>query len=169
MVAIRYNLTNIELLKGRKIFVDANVLIYLFWSTGRHDHEKNYAKAFKKLRDQKNKMYVDFNVISEVVNRVARLEYNKLVQDKRRFKKFRDSKVGKAVFADIYLIVKERILKNFQITGKIFSKKDIESFLIVDRLDFLDKAIVSVCEENSYVLLTNDKDFQKTNIELFTN
>ena len=31
---------------------------------------------------------------------------------------------------------------------------------MVDELDFVDKAIVSICSENNLVLLTNDRDFK---------
>ena len=39
---------------------------------------------------------------------------------------------------------------------------------IVDSLDFTDKAIERVCSENSFVLLTNDKDFKDSTIDILS-
>jgi predicted nucleic acid-binding protein len=61
------------LLVGRNIFVDAMVLIYLFWPTGQYHYEKNYARVFGSLLRQGNDFFVDFLVISEIVNRAIRI------------------------------------------------------------------------------------------------
>ena len=86
----------------------------------------------------------------------------------QKFKDFRNSQDGKDVINDIYLIVKNDILSCFRIIGKSFNKSDIEGFLIVDQLDFVDKATVSICSENNLVLLTNDKDFKNSGLDILT-
>lgn len=40
--------------------------------------------------------------------------------------------------------------------------------LVLDELDFNDKAIVRICEENSLVLLTNDQDFKNSGLDILT-
>jgi len=42
----------------------------------------------------------------------------------------------------------------------------MEGFLVVEELDFVDKATVSICAENSLVLLTNDKDFKNSGLDI---
>lgn len=166
-MATKYKLQDYAHLSGKDIFVDANVLIYLFWATGQHSFESNYARVFRNLLRQGNKLYVDFLVISEVVNRVLRIEHQKL-NSNQKFKEFRNSQEGKDVISDIYLIVQNEILSSFKIIGKSFDKIDIEGFLIVDQLDFVDKATVSVCTENNLVLLTNDRDFKNSGLDILT-
>lgn len=166
MAAI-YNLQNIAQLQGRNVFFDANIVIYLFWPTGSVSWENTYATAFASLLRQQNKLCVDFLVISEVINRAIRSEYAKL-QPAFKFKQFRDSQEGKDALEDIYKVVENNILNRFHFIGKTFSKDDVNSFLNVDTLDFVDKAILKVCKDNNCVLLTNDKDFKAADIDILT-
>lgn len=166
-MAKNYKLQDYKYLSGKSIFVDANILIYLFWSTGQHSYESNYARVFRNLLRQGNTLYVNFLVISEVVNSVLRIEHKKS-NSNESFKNFRNSKAGRSVISDIYLRVKSDILSHFTIIGEIFDKSDIESFLIIDELDFTDKAIVSICSQNNLILLTNDKDFKNSGLDILT-
>lgn len=166
-MATKYRLQDVPKLNGRKIFVDANVLIYLFWPTGQPNFEENYARVFRNLLRQGNDLFVDFLVISEVINRVVRIEHQK-INPTIKFKDFRDSQDGKDAINDIYIIVKNDILNRFSIIGKSFDQHDIEGFLVIDELDFVDKATVSLCSENSLVLLTNDKDFKNSGLDILT-
>lgn len=166
-MATKYKLQDVSHLNGRDIFFDANVLIYLFWPTGQHFFEKNYARVFRNLLRQGNNLFVDFLVISEIINRIERIEHKKS-NPTIEFKTFRDSQDGKDVVNDIYIIVENEILKRFNIIGRTFDKQDIQNYLVVDELDFVDKAIVSLCKENMLVLLTNDKDFRNTDIDVLS-
>ena len=38
----------------------------------------------------------------------------------------------------------------------------------VDELDFSDKAIIRICEDNQFILLTNDTDFKNSNIDIIS-
>ena len=169
-MAIKYKLQDISKLSDRNIFVDANVLIHLFWPTaGSMKWEIAYSNAFSSLLKQSNKLYVDFLVIAEVINQMLRTEYKtKKGYTALSFKQFRDSAVGQQVLIDIYLIVENQILAQFDVTGNSFSKTDILSFLTIDTLDFLDKGILKTCQDNNFVLLTNDKDFKNADIDILT-
>lgn len=167
-MAARYNAKDISKLRGREIFVDANVLIYLFWATGSQDWEKQYASLFKGFLKQGNKLYIDFSVISEIINREIRIAQGVHTEYKNEYKKFRDSPCGQSTLKDIYTIVGETILPTFNIIGKNFDKDDIKCLLIVDKMDFVDKSILSICKDNNFVLLTNDKDFKDANIDIVT-
>ena len=84
------------------------------------------------------------------------------------FKDFRDSDEGKEALSDLYTIIDQTILPNFNITEKSYSKDEVRTFLKVDSLDFMDKGTVSICSKNSYVLLTNDKDFKDSGVDILT-
>lgn len=168
-----YNSSEIYCLYARQIFFDANILLYIFWPTGSR-WERTYSAIFKQLLEQKNKMTVDFIVISEVVNRAVRIEYEKHLQTNNisrknlPFKKYRNSRDGQETLNDVYQIVKKNIVRNFNIAGKAFTKPDIENFLHIDSLDFSDKGIAAICKEHDFVLLTNDKDFADSDLEILT-
>jgi predicted nucleic acid-binding protein len=162
----KYRLNNVSQLQNRDIFVDANVLIYLFWPTGK-PWERSYATAYLSLLKQANKLYVDFLVVSEVINRVLRIEHGKR-SSSIKFKQFRDSAEGQQILSEIYLIVEKQILNQFNVSGDVFSKADVLNFLTVDSLDFLDKGILKTCQDNNFVLLTNDKDFKNADIDILT-
>jgi predicted nucleic acid-binding protein len=166
-MATRYKLNDASLLQNRNIFVDTNVLIYCFWGTGSYWVERKYAKTFKVLLRQRNSLFIDFLVISEVINRVLRIEQQKL-QPASTFKDFRNSIDGWNTLSDVFLIVKDFIIPKFKIIGKVFNEREIKNMLIVDDLDFTDKSIVELCRENSLILLTNDADFRNTDIDILT-
>lgn len=166
-MATKYTLKEVTQLQNQSVFVDANILIYLFWPTGSVYWERHYASAFRTLLRQGNNLCVDFLIVSEVINRILRIEHQK-INPTHKFKDFRDSQDGKDALTDIYTIVQNDILNRFDVVGKSFEKQEIESFLVVDDLDFVDKATVSICKENSFVLLTNDKDFKNVDLDILT-
>jgi len=106
-------------------------------------------------------------VISEVINRVLRIEHSKL-NSNINFKTFRDSQDGKDALDDIHTIIKGNILNCFNIEGKIFNNQELENLMVINDLDFVDKATVSLCSEKSLVLLTNDGDFKNTGLDILT-
>jgi predicted nucleic acid-binding protein len=169
-MAQRYDLRSVAMVQSKSVFVDANVLIYLFWPTGSHKwnhYERNYVNAFRALLRQGNLLCVDVFVISEIINRVIRIEHAKS-GTLGNFKDFRNSQEGQEALSDIFLIVKEQILPTFRIVGKTYSTTDIEKLLVVNELDFADKTIVEVCKDNSFVLLTNDRDFKNVDLDILT-
>lgn len=118
-----YDSSDIHSLDKRQIFFDANILLYIFWPTG-SSWEKQYSAIFKQLLEQKNKMIVDFIVISEVVNRAVRIEYDKHLQannisrDNLTFKKYRDGSDGQEALNVVYQIVKKMLSVNSTLQAK---------------------------------------------------
>lgn len=172
MMSNRYNISNIQHVQNKKIFFDANVLIYLFWATG-SSWENNYANVYSRLNRQNNSFVVDFIVISEFINRAIRIEYDKYLDENNltkrifSFKKYRDCTNGSEAVTDVYTIV-STILNTFDVIEKAYSKNDISAMLFTDILDFSDRALVKICNENNFILLTNDKDFKNSNIDILS-
>jgi hypothetical protein len=142
-------------------------LIYCYWRKNLSFWEQKYARAFNGLAYQKNNFFIDVFIISEITNRLLRLEQQNL-QPLSNYKDFRDSNVGKNVLANIFDTIKTDIFPNFNIVGKTFDKQEIENLLIVNDMDFVDKSIVEICKENSLILFTNDKDFKYADIDILT-
>ena len=173
-MALKYSLNDIPAIHGRQVFFDANVLIYNFWPSGAYPWETNYSRALAELMRQHNELIVDFMVISETVNRAHRLEYDKFLTSNHMtktdtsYKQYRNGLDGQGALYDIYSMVETNILNHFTVVGKAFSKEDIQSFLVVDPIDFNDKGILMTCQENNFVLLTNDSDFKAANIDILS-
>jgi predicted nucleic acid-binding protein len=173
-MAIKYSTQNIPAVINRKVFFDANVLLYIFWPSGSYHWESYYSSAYARLVRQGNELLVDFIVISEIVNRAIRLEYDKhllannITRNNLSFKNYRNSPDGETALIDIYSMIETEILNTFTVVGKSFTKPDIQSFLTVDSLDFGDKAILSTCQENACILLTNDVDYKTSAIDILT-
>ena len=66
----KYNSSNIQSITNKKIFLDANILIYLFGfgTPTSANWENQYATLYSKLNKQNNIFVVDYIVISEFVN-----------------------------------------------------------------------------------------------------
>ena len=177
-MSTRSSLDNISTIQNRKIFFDANVLIYIFWPTHQHPWEEEYSNYFSHIIKNQGiyncDMVTDFIVISEICNRIIRIEHEKFLQngnlskENLPFKTFRNNKEGKDTLEEIYAIIKNKILRNFTIIGKAFLKEDIEKCLHIDSLDFCDKAISQLCEDNNCILLTNDIDFASSDLDILS-
>lgn len=164
-MAVRYSSKNLDTLTNRAFFFDTNVLIYLYYPTTGWEVAQ-YSKLFSDMLKKKVRMFVDPNVISEFINRVIRIEYknSRSVLD---FKKYRNSPDGQKVVIQAYDLVK-LIVKQFDMDGQIISKEELKALLTVDSLDFNDKLIENICLNKKYILVTNDLDFQKSNVDILT-
>ena len=166
-----YSTRDLSKVQERKIFFDANVIIYIFWPyLSLNLWSKYYTSAFLYLLKHRNPIFIDFIVVSEVVNSILKLEYQKhiSINGKLGYKDFRNRQEGIKKSNEVFSILKDDILTQFEIVGKGFSKADIDNLLVIDTMDFNDKAIASICKENNLVLLTNDCDFKGTDIDILT-
>jgi predicted nucleic acid-binding protein len=173
IAANRYSKQDIANLTDKAVFFDANVVIYIFWplSPGPQYYTQQYSNILSLLIKQGNSLKINKIVLSEVINRIARFEYNKYLDTNNvsiHFKVFRDTQEGQNALQDIYNIIKNDILDKFTLSEKSFSVDDIKSLLQVDALDFNDKLIIAECKENGYLLLTNDADYKDVDIDVLT-
>lgn len=135
---------------------------------------KDYSAIFSSFLKNKNSLAVNTAVLSEVINRAFRIEYeNYLIQqgiDRKNcsFKQYRNCAEGIATQKLIYEIIVQKILKPFKVLDKNFSNQDIANLLVLDSLDFTDKIIVSICKEHNLILVTNDSDFSVSDVDILS-
>lgn len=166
---MRYTASSIPSLKGRTFFFDTNSLIYIFWSTSPDSQEAvDYCSIYATLVRNNATLAINEIVISEIVNRVLRIEFSKTGMSKDKFKEFRDSADGHSVQEDIYAIIKDKILDKFQIISDIYSKEELSSFLTISKLDFNDKVIELLCKKKNMILLTHDHDFASSDVDILS-
>lgn len=170
----RYKFSDIPSLENKSMLFDTNVMIYIFWPVGNNSYTNDYSSIFSSILKNKNPLFVDFLVLSEFINLTLRIEYDNYLsikgidKSKFNFKNFRNCAEGQKSLNDIYNIINKSILSKFEIIGKEFLLEDVNSFLKVDNMDFNDKAIELICKEKDLVLVTNDKDFIKSDVEILT-
>ena len=172
----KYKSSDIYTITNKKIFLDANILIYLFGfgTPTSANWESQYAKLYTQLNNQNNTFVVDYIVVSEFVNRAIKIEYdnylisNNLDKNSLPYKNYRNSLDGQEALKDIYITLNDEILDEFEVIEKSYSKDDLKIMCSVDELDFSDKAIIKICEDNQFILLTNDTDFKKSSIDIIS-
>lgn len=166
---MRYTSSSIPSLKNKTVFFDANILIYIFWSPSPESKQTfEYASILSTLIKNEIQIAVSETVISEIINRALRLEFDKIKEDGDSFKNYRDSENGRNTQKGLYDSIHKYILNRFQIISESITKTEIESFLTVSKLDFNDKLIEQVCRKNNLVLLTHDSDFSSSDIDILS-
>jgi predicted nucleic acid-binding protein len=171
----RWRLWQYGRLQGRIILVDANVVIYTFWP-GKNTQKwmGYYRKMVLKMLGKGFRLAVDSHIISEVINVVLRKDWAELMRihpelGYAEFKEFRDSAEGQAAQARINDVVENQIFPVVEVVERSYSKADMLQLLVINRLDFVDRLLVLLCEEGGYALLTNDGDFIGSDIDILSN
>lgn len=171
-MSLRIRPANIATVHGRRLFFDANVLLYLFGSTS-STWANTYSSVFSQCLKMGNILCVDVFVLSEFINRFLRIEYENYLKTKGlnnqqvKFKNFRSQPEGAQASKDVETIVKGRILNKFALVGKLFDVEDVNAISLV-YCDFNDELIVQTCRQHQCVLVTNDADFSGANIDILT-
>jgi len=156
--------------KNEKVFIDTNILIYLFSPDFVSSDEKyieQYSKILDILLQNDAKLYISSVVVSEFINRILRIDYEKnkdvypnFKQDYRKSEKYKET---------LRLILKE-LKKILKISNKINDAFDDFDLLLWyqrdtnQNLDFNDLQIAFIVENNNLKLLSNDSDFDNFGI-----
>lgn len=168
-----YRVGDIPKLRGRDIFFDANILLYLYFATSSMEYwPAQYSAMFSQLMRNGNRLVVDYNVLSEVVNKELRSSFKSYAvahgKPDSYYKTWRNSADGQNAEIRTYKIVRSMLSSVFQLDGKIYGKEDIHAMLSPTNQDFTDKAIINLCQEKHFVLLTNDRDFANADLEILS-
>ena len=156
--------------KNEKVFIDTNILIYLF-SPGFVSSNEKYIEQYSEILDillqNDAKLYISSVVVSEFINRILRIDYEKnkdvypnFKQDYRKSEKYKET---------LRLILKE-LKKILKISNKINDAFDDFDLLLWyqrdtnQNLDFNDLQIAFIVENNNLKLLSNDSDFDNFGI-----
>ncbi len=157
-----------------ELLLDANVWFFVHGPHRPGDpRAAAYSGALAKIVAAKSRVYIDVLIISEFVNRYARLKHQ-ILQGRsgvsRDFKKFRQSSTFKTVARDIAADIR-KILANCTRVESGFAPLDIES-LVSDYgrgdSDFNDLVLTELCKSRAFKLVTDDGDFKGKNIAVLT-
>lgn len=154
--------------KDEKVFIDTNILIFLFspeFVSSREYQVDKYSKILELLIINNNELYINSLVISEFINRCLRIDFEKNFQDKNRTKDFKKEYRDSTTYIQTLRIIKREIKKFLKLNVKQihdnFDKVDIlEELDSLDKLDFNDLMIVKSIETYGLKLLSDDGDFK---------
>ena len=132
-----------------------------------------YSRALSQMLAVKCQIYVEVLILSEYVNRYARLKHNILKSGPgidQDFKQFRKSPAFKPVASDIAGDVRQ-ILKHCERIESDFSPIDIAS--LIDEFekgdsDFNDQILAELCKCRNLKLVTHDSDFKDRGLNIVT-
>lgn len=161
-----------DIKEKEEVFIDTNVLIYLFSPDFVSTNQKQideYSQILDILLQKEANIYISSVVMSEFINRILRIDYEKNKNQYPDFKKdYRNSQDYKS---SLNLILKQlkKILKISTQIDDNFSQFEILEWYKKDinmDLDFNDLIISFIIENYNFKLLTNDKDFEKFGINI---
>ncbi len=115
-----------------KLFFDANVWIHIFY-TGNNPNDRRvriYSEAFKKALTKGSMIFRDYLVLSEFVNILSRIEYNRRSLE-TTFKNFRNTSGFPPIASEISGYCKEiiKVTQNNDFSS-ISQKLDLNKILI---------------------------------------
>ncbi|MCZ7382411.1 MAG: PIN domain-containing protein [Candidatus Methanoperedens sp.] len=157
-----------------KIFFDANIWLAIYGPSPQHWAQSPCSSLFHELIKNNIDIYINSLIISEVVNSWARLEFNqqriKLNFKTNEFKKFRETPEFLNVAEDISINM-EKILrwsKRFDSSLEYIDMEIINSNYRSGTYDFNDLIFREICKVNDFILVTNDRDFCATDVNILT-
>jgi len=158
--------------RDEHFFFDANIWLHIYGPNppSQGGLSRVYSSALRDMRMAGCHIFIDVLVMSEFVNRYARLEHKQSGSGGESFKEFRRSEKFKPVALDISMNAK-RIVTLCQAIGSAFEATDIVSLLTdfgAGNHDFNDQMIREICLVNSLKLVTDDVDFADSDLAILT-
>ncbi len=156
-----------------KIFLDTNIWVSIYGPLAFINWNSNiYSGALREIRESGCDVYIDVLVLSEFINRFARVEYDQRDPDKksRNFKTFRKSSdfepIAEEIAVDVRNILKNSICCESGFSGLIID--DMMDIFKSGNSDFNDLMIAEICKKNGFILVTDDADFKGCDIPILT-
>lgn len=170
-----FDISSYKFAEADKLFFDANIWLSLYGPQGAPNDPKAqiYSNALAEAVRAKSQIWVDALVVSEFVNRFARIEYDIQFPNRTKrpnFKQFRNSPDFKPISQAIAAAVRN-ILKFSARIESGFSVVDINALLSefeTNPNDFNDQILAGLCKNNSLVLVTHDSDFKDKGVDILT-
>jgi len=175
MMSKAINITTYQFSNTDKLFFDTNVWMYVYGPQGAPNDPKSraYSTALADAIRAKSDIFTDVLVISEFINRFARIEHQTLFRTGQAtpdFKQFRNGHDFKPIAQAITAAVRN-ILKFAVRIESGFSTIDINALLAEYEnmpSDFNDQVLIGLCVANSLQLVTHDFDFKGKGIMILT-
>lgn len=157
------------------LLLDANLWMLLYGPNPPGDRRvRTYSEAFRRILIAKSQIHLDVLVLSEFVNRFARLEHGFMCDQNlalpRDFKKFRGT--------PHFVAIAERIRDAAKQLAKYCSRiesgfanlplEEVLDYFSRGTSDFNDQVLTELCKRRGLKLVTDDCDFQFPGLAVIT-
>lgn len=154
------------------ILPDANFWLYLYGPAADPNHwaVMAYTNIYSRVLSAGSKLFLDVLILSEFINRFARMEMKRLQPGQIDFKAFRASADFTAVASGIENQVKQILTACVPLDHPFSEWKhaDLLKDFATGTVDWNDQCIIENCRKHGIAFLTNDKDFTNGGISVFT-
>ena len=155
-----------------RLFLDTNIWLFIYGPQRPNSwHVRTYSNVFGEILTAKSHIFIDVLVVSEFINRYARMVH---AQDSNtnsmKFKDFRKSNHFKSVATDIANSTK-RVIRHCHRISSEFRNLRIEDLLdeySKGEHDFNDQVIAEICKRENLSLITDDADFKVQGIKILS-
>ena len=164
------DITNFNPKNGDKFLIDANVLLYLFYTAGKYKRDivKKYSTFYANIIKNDCKILLPLNLLTEFSNRFYKLEYDEYLRinsyncSQFSFKAYRQTKEFDNVKTEVIDIFKLQIIPYAEKVDYNFTSKNIEELLTIsDKIDFNDIIYYDIAKCYNVPIITNDNDFKQ--------
>ncbi|HXJ93343.1 MAG TPA: PIN domain-containing protein [Terriglobia bacterium] len=174
MPADTHDINSYAFADSDRLVLDANVWLFLYGPTKPGDRRAAvYSAALARILAARCEVHADVLVLSEFINRFARLRYNLLQSVAAApldFKQFRNGADFKPVAKEIAGAVR-RVLRTCRRTESGFASVDIASLIAEyekGESDFNDQMLTELCRSQGFTFVTDDADFKGNGLKLVT-
>lgn len=156
------------------LLLDANIWLFVYGPQKPNDKRVIvYSEALKNILAVKSCIYIDVLIVSEFVNRYARIKWMNHLQGSSKtgnFKQFRKSRdftpVARDIAADIKLVLQHctRVESGFE---SLAIDTLVDEYAAGDS-DFNDQVLTALCKKKGLKMVTDDADFKGQGIFIIT-
>ena len=154
-----------------RLFLDANIWLYLYGPQKPRTRAVDvYSDMLKRILTERSKIYIDVLIVSEFINRYARMKWELVKRKNENFKKFRKSSRFNPIAKETAEIA-SRIMSHCSRIESGFATFDIYDLFDTyscGSFDFNDQIIGGLCKNMGLILITHDSDFKGQNISILT-
>lgn len=165
------DITQYDFKSSDELLLDTNV--WLLTNSPQKPGDKRvaiYSRALANILAAKSNIYIDVLIVSEFINRYARVKWPLVAPHIKDFKKFRNSQFFQSVAQDIADDVKQ-ILKHCARIESGFESLAIDTLIdeyAMGDSDFNDQILIALCQRKGLKLVTDDGDFKSSGIPVLT-
>jgi len=155
------------------LLLDANIWLFVYGPQKPTDTRVTaYSEALRNILAAKSCIYIDVLIVSEFINRYARMKWTYLQGSSKTgsFKQFRKSEDFKPIARNIASDIK-RVLQHCTRVESGFESLAINTLIdeyAAGDFDFNDQILITLCKEKGLKMVTDDADFKGQDIPIIT-
>ena len=169
-----YNINDFEVKSNKTFIFDANIWLYLF--SPLHEKAQKEIKAYSKFLEstisRNCTIYITSSIISEIANVILRSEYKFIQEREGKQISYKHEFIGSQKYVETMNSINTiiSIILNIENVEKIndqFNGINIDSIINNTKIiDWNDSYLIELAQNLNSIIVTNDKDFFKPNINI---